>query len=95
MESGFEKNWFVHEIQEEEKRDEKKPDSSLYRVAQQKRNGIYFPQNMDAITNISLYEVISPEEKWYQDQQFWVSLFSRAHFVRQCRGQKFSLFSLN
>ena len=35
-------------------------------------------------------------EKWYQDQQFWFSsLFSRAYFVRQCRGLNVSLFSLN
>ena len=35
------------------------------------------------------------EEKWYQDQQFWFSsLFSMAHFVRQCRVPNFPLFSL-
>ena len=35
-------------------------------------------------------------EGWYQDQQFgFSSLFSRAHFVRQCRVPIFSLFSLN
>ena len=40
--------------------------------------------------------VIFSWEKWYQNQPFWFSsLFSRAHFVRQCRGPNFFLFSLN
>ena len=45
------------------------------------------------ITGISVWGNFS-WEKWYQDQQVWFSsLFSTAHFVRQCRGPKFSLFS--
>ena len=55
----------------------------------------YFPRYVDAITSIRVWGSFS-WEKWYQDQQFWFSsLFSRAHFGRQCRGPKFSLFSLN
>ena len=65
-----------------------------YRVAQKNGTG-YFPQYVDAIIGISVWANFS-WEKWYQDQQFWFSsLFSRAHFVRQCRGPKFSLFSLD
>ena len=66
-----------------------------YRVAQKKTEWDTFHQYVDAITGV--YEVTSPEKKLYQDHQFWFSsLFSRAHFVRQCRGPKFSLrlFSL-
>ena len=55
----------------------------------------YFPQYVDAITGISVWGNFS-WEKWYQDQQFlFSSLFSRAHFVRQCQGPQFSLFSFN
>ena len=53
----------------------------------------YFPQYVDAITGISVWGNFS-WEKWYQDHKFWFSsLFSRAHFVRQCRGPKISLLS--
>ena len=66
----------------------------LYRVAHKNRTA-YSPQYVDAITGISVWGNFS-WEKWNQDQQFWFSSwFSRAHFVRQCRGPKFSLFSLN
>ena len=60
------------------------------------KNGTaYFPQYVDAITSISVWGHFS-WEKLYQDQQFWFSsLFSRVRFVRQCRGPKLSLFSLN
>ena len=55
----------------------------------------YFLQYVDAITGISVWGN-SSWEKRYQYQQFWFNnMFSRAHFVRQCRGPKFSLFSLN
>ena len=59
-----------------------------------RKNGMaYFPQYVDAITGISVWGNFS-WEKWYQDQQFWFStLFSRAHFVRQCWGPKFSIYS--
>ena len=62
-----------------------------------RKNGkVYFPQNVDAITNISVWGNFSWEKKWYQDHQLrFSSLFSRAHFVRQCRGLKFSIISLN
>ena len=66
----------------------------LYRVAHKNRMA-YFPQYVDAITSISVWGNFS-WETWYQDQQFWFSsLFSKAHFVRQCRVPQFSLFSLN
>ena len=60
------------------------------------KNGMaYFPQYVAAITNISVCGNFS-WEKWYQDQQVWFSsLLSRAHFVRQCRVKKFPPFSLN
>ena len=66
---------------------------------QKKRTG-YFPQYVDAITGItiSVYELTSP---WPENNDTKISnfgsvtLFSRAHFVRQCRGPNFSLFSLN
>ena len=39
---------------------------------------------------------IFSREKWYQDQQFWLSSFySRARYVRQCRVPKSSLLSQN
>ena len=46
------------------------------------KNGTgYFPQYVDAIIGISVWSNFS-WEKLYQDQQFWFSsLFSRAHFV--------------
>ena len=67
--------------------------SQLYRVAQKNGTG-YFPQYVDAVTGISVWGNFSWEKR-YQDQLFWFSsLFSRAHFVRQCRGPKCSLFSL-
>ena len=44
----------------------------------------YFPWYKDAITAISGWCIFS-WELWNQDQQFWFSsLFSMAHFVRQC-----------
>ena len=61
-----------------------------------RKNGMgYFPQYVDAITGIGIWGNFS-WEKWYQDQQFWFSsLFSTAHYVRRCRGPKLPLFSLN
>ena len=54
-----------------------------------------FQQYRDAIIGISVWSSFSWEKR-YQDEQFWFrSLFSREHFVRQCRGLNFSLFSLN
>ena len=54
----------------------------------------YFQHYRDSITVISVWGNFS-WEKLYQDQQFWFSsLSSREHFMRQCRGLKFSLFSL-
>ena len=65
----------------------------LYRVAHKNRTA-YIHHNVDAITGISVWGNFT-WEKLYQEQQFcFSSLFSRAHFVRQCRGPKFSLFSL-
>ena len=60
------------------------------------KNGTeYFPRYVDTLTNISVWDNLS-WEKWYQDEQDWISsLFSRAHFVKQCRGLKFSHSSLN
>ena len=59
------------------------------------KNGMpYFPWYVDAITGISVWGNFW--EKLYQDNKFWFSyLFSRAHFVRQRRSPKCSLFSLN
>ena len=60
-----------------------------------KNETAYFPQYVDVITGISNWGNFS-WEKLYQDHQFWFSsLFSRTHFVRQCRDPKFPLFSLN
>ena len=53
-----------------------------------RKNGTgYFPQYVDAITDISVWGNFS-WEKWFQVQQFWFSSFSSAHFVRQCREVK-------
>ena len=67
----------------------------IYRVAQKKNGTAYFPQYMWMLWLVSVYGVLNFSwEKWYQDQQFWFSSsFSRAHFVRQCWGHKISLFS--
>ena len=65
-------------------------------MAQKKKTEWHtIPQYVDAITGISVWGNFS-WEKWYQDDhKFWFSsLFSRAHFVRECWGQKLSLFSL-
>ena len=61
-----------------------------------RRNGTgYFPQYVDAITDVSVWGNCSLD-KWYQDQQFgFSSLLSRVRFVRQFRSPKFFLFSLN
>ena len=71
-------------------------DSFSYYTGWPRENGMaYFPQYVDAITDISVWGNFS-WEKLYQDQLFWFSNFiSRAHFVRQCRGPKFSICSLN
>ena len=68
----------------------------LFYTGWPRKNGTgYFPQYVDAITGIRVWGDFS-WEKLCQDQQFWFSsLFSRAHFVRQCRGPKFFLFSIN
>ena len=60
-----------------------------------RKNGTaYFPQYVDAITSINVLGNFS-WEKLYQDQQFWFSsLFSRAHFVRQWRGPNLFPFQL-
>ena len=51
----------------------------VYRVSP-KNGTAYFPQYVDAITGISVWGNFS-WEKLHQDQQFWFStLFSRAHF---------------
>ena len=50
---------------------------------------MYFPHYVNAITGISVWGNFSWEKR-YQDQQFlFRSLFSRAQFVRQCRGPSF------
>ena len=61
-----------------------------------RKNGTaYFPQYVDAITGISVWEATSPEKNDTKISNFGSisSLFSRAHFVRQCWGPKFFLFS--
>ena len=57
-----------------------------------KNRTAYFPQHVDVITVINVWGNFS-WEKWYQGHKCWFSsLFSRAHFVRQCWGQNISLF---
>ena len=61
----------------------------------EKNRTAYFPQYVDKIIVISVGGNFSWEKR-YLDYQYWFSsLFFRAHFVRQCRDPKFSLFSLN
>ena len=59
-----------------------------------KKRTAYFLQYVDRIISIGVRGNLS-WEKGYQNQQFWFSsLFSMAHFVRQCRVPKFPLLSL-
>ena len=60
----------------------------IYTGWPRKKRMAYFLRYVDAITDISVWGNFS-WDKWYQDHKFWFSsLFSREHFVRQCRDPK-------